>query len=139
MITYDVLCPSRHRTEIQLASMFDDNPPCPTCGDATSRVPALARLGDAADAGPRREDMPNTWHGVGQGDRDTIRHWHEVMRKREKLEATYPELAGDRRPVLAHEGTFRDRPLRAGDPLVSTVADATFGAQRPRTDDQTQR
>lgn len=126
MISYDVLCPSRHRSEVQLASMFDDNPACPACGEATSRVPAMARIGNSADAGPSRSDMPNTWHGINRGDKETVRGWHRAMTKREKLEEKYPELAGDRRPVLAHEGAFHDKPLRAGDDMVAKVADATF-------------
>jgi len=30
------------------------------------------------------------------------------------------ELAGDRRPIVAHEGRFEHAPLRAGDPLPKT-------------------
>ncbi|RRD50226.1 zinc ribbon domain-containing protein [Arachnia propionica] len=137
MISYDVMCTSRHRTEVRLASMFDDNPPCPTCGGATSRVPAAARLGNRADAGSSREEMPNTWHGIGRGDKDTIRHWHQRMTARERLEEKYPELAGDRRPVLAHEGVFHDRPLRAGDDLAPAVAAATFERTPTTTKEKT--
>jgi hypothetical protein len=38
---------------------------------------------------------------------------------RRKLEEKYPELRGDQRPVLAHEGRYHARPLRAGDPPAS--------------------
>ena len=38
---------------------------------------------------------------------------------RQKLEEKYPELRGDQRPVLAHEGKYHDKPLRAGDPPAS--------------------
>jgi hypothetical protein len=72
--------------------------------------------------------MPNTWNAIGRGDPETVRGWHGLMSKREKLEAKYPELAVDRRPVLAHEGAFANAPLTAGDPLATTVARATFGA-----------
>jgi hypothetical protein len=37
--------------------------------------------------------------------------------RRRALEDRHPELAGDRRPVLAHEGRFESAPLRAGDPI----------------------
>ena len=37
--------------------------------------------------------------------------------QRRALEDRHPELAGDRRPVLAHEGRFESAPLRAGDPI----------------------
>ena len=131
MISYDVLCPARHRNEVRLQSMFDTNPGCPDCGQPTSRVPSLARIGNSADAGPSREQMPNTWHGIGKGHPDAIRTWHKKMTKRERLEEKYPELAGDRRPVLAHEGVFHDKPLKAGDALAPAIARATFGKGTP--------
>ncbi|WP_231446522.1 hypothetical protein [Brevibacterium zhoupengii] len=51
------------------------------------------------------------------------------MEKREKLEEKYPELGGDRRPILAHEGIFNGRPLRAGDDIGAAVKDATQAAK----------
>lgn len=127
MVVYDLLCSGGHRHEVTLKSMFSDNPSCGECGAETTRVPGLARISGIASPGPSRDDMPNTWKGIDRGDPDTIRHWHKAMTRREKLECSYPELAGDRRPVLAHEGAFADKPLRAGDPLAETVARATFG------------
>lgn len=126
MVLYDLRCASGHRQEVNLLSMFAPNPPCSQCGADTSRIPALAGISGRASAGPSREDMPNTWRGIDRGDSDTVRHWHRQLTKREKLEEKYPELAGDRRPVLAHEGRFAASPLRAGDPLVAEVARATF-------------
>jgi hypothetical protein len=35
---------------------------------------------------------------------------------RRKLEDKYTELRSDQRPVLAHEGRYHAKPLRAGDP-----------------------
>ncbi len=127
MPIYDVKCASGHRFEVSLASMFDDNPACVDCGAPTSRVPALARIRGTASPGPSREAMPNTWRGIGRGDADAVAHWRKAMTRREKLEEKYPELAGDRRPVLAHEGRFAGAPLRAGDALADKVAEATFG------------
>lgn len=72
--------------------------------------------------------MPRSWKAAGQGDAETIRHWHNLATKREKLEESYPELAGDRRPVLAHEGIFSGRPLRAGDDIPTAVAQAVAAA-----------
>ncbi|MGV8972834.1 MAG: zinc ribbon domain-containing protein [Rhodoglobus sp.] len=127
MILYDVKCPSDHRFEITLTSMYDDTPACPACGSPTTRLPAGSGLSGRAAAGPTREQMPNTWQGIGRGDRETVRGWHGLMSTREKLEQKYPELAGDRRPVLAHEGAFAAAPLRAGDPLAASIARVTFG------------
>jgi len=129
MIIYDVLCASAHRYEVTLDSMFAETPACPGCGGATWRVPAAPRLCGKADVGPSRDQVPNTWNGIGRGDRETVRGWHGLMSKREKLEEKYPELAGDRRPVLAHEGAFANAPLRAGDPLAESMARATFGTK----------
>ena len=38
--------------------------------------------------------------------------------QRQKLEAKHPELAGDQRPILAHEGRYEEAPLRPGDPAL---------------------
>lgn len=123
MIRYDLKCSVGHRFEVALASMFSDNPPC-ECGAETSRIPARVNTSGMASAGPSRDDMPTTWRGTRGGDPDLIRHWHTQMTKREKLEEKYPELAGDRRPILAHEGAFAAAPLRAGDPLPTPAAPA---------------
>lgn len=128
MVLYDIRCENGHRGEVNLPSMHSPNPECGICGEATSRIPALARMSGTASAGPSRDDMPMSWHGIGQGDPQAIRHWHRQMSRREKLEEKYPELAGDRRPVLAHEGQFAAKPLRAGDAEVAAVARAAFGA-----------
>jgi hypothetical protein len=48
-----------------------------------------------------------------------------VADARRDLEARHPELAGDRRPVLAHEGRFEHAPLRAGDPPPGHTHGAT--------------
>lgn len=87
-----------------------------------------------AKAGPSREQMPNTWRAVRQGDRETVARWHELARKREALEERNPELAGDRRPVLAHEGIFADNPLRAGDDIQASVASALATSAGSRCD-----
>lgn len=61
--------------------------------------------------------MPRSWNGLNQADPSTIEGWRKIAARRDKLEEKYPELAGDRRPVLAHEGIFSQKPLREGDPL----------------------
>ena len=51
------------------------------------------------------------------GDRDYVTHLRRTAEERTRLEERHPELAGDRRPIVAHEGRFEHAPLRAGDPL----------------------
>ncbi|WP_206680419.1 hypothetical protein [Flaviflexus huanghaiensis] len=115
--------------------MFSDNPEC-DCGASTSRVPSRVNLAGAASPGPSRDDMPTTWRGMKNGDRDLVRSWHTKMVEREKLEEKYPELAGDRRPVLAHEGAFATAPVRAGDAIATQLAKETFGASAPASHDK---
>lgn len=122
MILYDLRCADGHRFEAALASMGADNPACPACDAPTSRVPAGARLHGTADAGPSREQMPRSWEAVRGGDPATVDGWRRTIEKRERLEEKHPELAGDRRPVLAHEGVFAGRPLRAGDDPATRLA-----------------
>jgi hypothetical protein len=55
--------------------------------------------------------------------------------RRQRLEDRYPELAGDRRPILAHEGPYSTFPLRAGDARAGTDdADAVGAGSGPEVD-----
>lgn len=114
---YDYACERGHRFEALVAGVDSPDPLCRACGGPARRRPSAPRLGGVADPGSSREDAPKSWRSTHQGDRETVRYWHEQMRRRESLEEKYPELAGDRRPVIAHEGRFAGAPLRAGDPL----------------------
>jgi len=132
MILYDFICTDRHRFEAGLDSMYSDNPPCPICGAATSRRPSTLNIGGVASTGADPDSMPVTWRGVGNGDAETIRHWHKLAEQREKLEEKHPELAPDRRPVLAHEGIFQGRPLRVGDDIPAAIGEAVQAAKTER-------
>lgn len=125
MIIYDYRCANGHRFEGAVPAMTSPNPAC-ACGAETNRLISRANIGGRASAGHSREEMPTTWRGIGNGDAGAVRLWHERMTKREKLEEKYPELAGDRRPILAHEGAFAAAPLRAGDDLAPAVAQSTW-------------
>ena len=119
MPIYEYACGCGYRFE-RLARIADaDAPPaCPACGTADCRrVPSVAALlGRAAAAG--RDAAPRSWEQTNHGDRDTIRHWQRNLEQRGKLEEKYPELAGDNRAVLAHEGRYAASPLRAGEPAA---------------------
>lgn len=132
MILYDLRCADGHRFEAALASMTAANPACPVCARTTSRVPAAARAGRRADPGPAQHERPHSWRGISAGHPDAVAHWRERITRRERLQEKYPELAGDRRPVLAHEGVFAGRPLRAGDDVGQALAEAT-GQASPGT------
>lgn len=121
MILYDFKCTSDHRFEAGVASMSSPAPDCPDCGEASRRVLTTVRTSGFASAGHSREDMPKSWKGMAGGNADAVDYWRRSMEKREKLEEHYPELGGDRRPILAHEGIFQGRPLRAGDDIGASV------------------
>lgn len=136
MILYDYKCDSDHRFEAGVASMSSPSPACPACGEASRRVLTTVRTSGFASAGHSREDMPKSWKGMAGGNQDAVNYWRRSMEKREKLEERYPELGGDRRPILAHEGIFQGRPLRAGDDIGASVeaavtADAKQSAAAP--------
>ena len=59
--------------------------------------------------------MPQTWRGTYDGNREYVTALRRTADRRRALEDRHPELAGDWRPVLAHEGRFEAEPLRAGD------------------------
>ena len=126
---------------------FDDAPPgCPSCGGETRKVPTAAGLGGQADPGLSRDRMPQTWRGVHEGNREYVTGMQRQWEQRQKLEERYPELAGDQRPILAHEGRYSAAPLRLGDPAAghghghghgpaggSSSAGAAGGAGTPAT------
>lgn len=134
MILYDFQCQNRHRFEAGLPSMFADNPPCPVCATPTHRVPPRIQQLGKSDTGPSFEEMPKSWQAISGGHPDAVAHWRKKIEKREKLAERHPELAGDRRPVLAHEGIFAGRPLRAGDDIGKSVESALKATKKPRTE-----
>jgi putative FmdB family regulatory protein len=136
MPIYEYACGCGHRFE-RLARIADADlpaPACPSCGAAgTRRVPSAAALGGQARIPPGRDAAPRSWEQTNHGDRDTIRHWQRTLEQRGKLEEKYPELAGDTRAVLAHEGRYAASPLRAGPvpPGPVPAGPASPGPQRP--------
>lgn len=65
--------------------------------------------------------MPQTWRGTYNGNREYLSQLRGQWSSRQRLEAKYPEIAGDQRPVLAHEGRYHEAPLRAGDVQLSAA------------------
>jgi putative FmdB family regulatory protein len=108
----------------RLTSFDAEAPGCPECGGATRKVPAGFSLGGQANPGLSQERMPQTWRGLYNGDREYVTNMQRTWERRQKLEAKHPELAGDQRPILAHEGRYHDRPLRAGDEVGGAPAAA---------------
>jgi putative FmdB family regulatory protein len=102
-------------------SGFDDAAPgCPSCGGETRKVPTAVGLSGRADPGLAKDSMPQTWRGVHEGDREYVTGLQRRWEQRQKLEERHPEIAGDQRPILAHEGRYEKAPLRLGDPVLKT-------------------
>jgi putative FmdB family regulatory protein len=115
---YELSCETGHRSESLQASTAP-LPACPVCGAATRKLLSGFGVGGSASAPPPPERMPQTWKGTHRGNREYVTELRRTAEARRDLEAKHPELAGDRRPILAHEGRFEGAPLRAGDPAPS--------------------
>jgi len=122
MPIYDLRCAGGHLFEV-MQSFTAELPTCPSCGAATVKVPARFGIGGEAGAArrlpPPPEKMPQTWRGTYNGDREYVTSLRRTAEQRQKLEERHPELAGDRRPIVAHEGRYESAPLRAGDRMPS--------------------
>ncbi|HXT42887.1 MAG TPA: zinc ribbon domain-containing protein [Pseudonocardiaceae bacterium] len=99
----------------RLAALNAPAPECPTCQDPMRKIPVGFSLGGRANAGLSCDHMPQTWRGLYHGDREYVTRMQRQWDRRHRLEAEYPQLAGDTRPILAHEGRYHNAPLRAGD------------------------
>jgi putative FmdB family regulatory protein len=115
---YAVGCPAGHQFEIR-QPFAAPLPTCPECGAATAKLPAGFGVGGRAVLPPRAEAMPQTWRGTYGANREYVTSLRRAAEARQRLEEKHPELAGDRQPVLAHEGRYAAAPLRAGDPVPS--------------------
>ncbi|HEX9031660.1 MAG TPA: zinc ribbon domain-containing protein [Streptosporangiaceae bacterium] len=117
MPIYQLRCTGGHSFEV-IQSFTAPLPACPDCGGQTAKVPSVFGFaGQAAGSlPPPPESMPQTWRGTYEGNREYVAILRRTADRRRKLEERYPELAGERRPVLAHEGRYQQVPLRAGDP-----------------------
>ncbi len=120
MPIYQLRCAQRegHPDFEVIQSLHAPLPPCPVCGGPVGKVPARFGIGGAAAASlpPPPEAMPQTWRGTYEGNREYVAQLRRTAEQRRALEDRHPELAGDRRPVLAHEGRYAAAPLRA-DPV----------------------
>jgi putative FmdB family regulatory protein len=113
---YDYRCSAGHRFEAMAPLTAPGSGVCP-CGADAVKVPSRVALGGVADSGRPMELMPQTWRGTYEGNREYLGELRREWGTRQKLEEKHPELAGDPRPILAHEGRVHGAPLRAGDPL----------------------
>ncbi|MFC4585655.1 FmdB family zinc ribbon protein [Sphaerisporangium corydalis] len=115
MAIYELRCREGHRFEV-VQSFTAPLPACPRCGTETGKIPSRFALSGRAATPPPSDMMPQTWRGTYGADREYVTALRRTAEARRDLEERHPELAGDRRPILAHEGRYEDAPLRAGDP-----------------------
>jgi|BarGraNGADG00212_1021973.scaffolds.fasta_scaffold00937_6 putative FmdB family regulatory protein len=127
MPMYDYRCAAGHSFEriapISAGALQD----CPACGEPSPKVPSAVSLVGSASPGLSMEQMPQTWKGTYGANREYVGQLRRQWDGRQKLEEKYPELKGDRRPILAHEGRYHDAPLRAGDAAASPTSAADHG------------
>jgi putative FmdB family regulatory protein len=115
MAIYDLKCGRGHVFEV-IQSFTAPLPDCPSCGAATAKLPVRFGIGGGSTLPPPAEAMPQTWRGTYNGNAEYVTQLRHTADRRRALEERHPELAGDRRPILAHEGRYEAAPLRAGDP-----------------------
>lgn len=122
MPIYQLRCLNGHRFEV-LQSLHAALPACEYCGGETVKVPSVFAFTGRATRSlpPPPEAMPQTWRGTYEGNREYVTELRRTAERRKDLEERHPELAGDQRPILAHEGRFATAPLRAGDPVPQTA------------------
>ena len=118
MPIYEYRCDCGGRVEV-LAAVGAPAPTCPACRGGTRKLVSRFAVGGRADPGLSQSQMPQTWNGTYGGNSEYIAHLQRQWERRQRLEDRYPELASDRRRIVAHEGPYSVVPLRAGDPGVS--------------------
>ncbi|KAB1663738.1 zinc ribbon domain-containing protein [Pseudoclavibacter sp. CFCC 13611] len=124
MILYDFRCANGHGFEAVVDEQTATDPLCPTCGAAGARLISTPTVGGSCSAGLGEGELPQTWTAADRGDRETVDRWRAQALRRERLTERFPEIAGDRRPVVAHEGVFEQRPLRAGEDVDHALREA---------------
>ncbi len=115
MPIYEYRCDCGGTAEV-LAALGAPAPLCPACGAETRKLVSGFAVGGRANAGLSQSRMPQTWKGTYGGNPEYITSLERQWDRRRRLEDHYPELGGDGRPILAHEGHYSVVPLRAGDP-----------------------
>lgn len=130
MPLYDYACSCGVRFETMVPSWSSPAPACPACGGETHRRPPSPAFGGRAAPPPAMSTAPQTWSGLGNGDRDTITHWRRRVDARQEFEARHPEHREHREAVAAHEGAFERKPLTYKElaSRASTGKDATAAA-----------
>jgi len=109
-------------TTIEVLVAFGAPPPtCTACGAETRKAVSSFSVNGRADAGLSKSRMPQTWMGTYGGNSEYTTLLQRQWERRCRLEDRYPEIADDRRPVVAHEGVYSTIPLRAGEAGRSTV------------------
>jgi len=126
---YELRCDEGHRFEV--LQSFDAALPSCRCGAAAVKVPARFGVAGTAAVPPPPERMPQTWRGTYNGDREYLTSLRRTAETRRSLEDRHPELAGDRRPIVAHEGPYEGAPLRAGDTAHPPVHGHNHGGTVP--------
>ena len=111
MPIYDYACACGTRFELLVPSWSAPDPDCPDCGRPTVRRPPSPAVRSAAAPPPAMSSAPQSWEGVGRGDRETITRWRRAVEQRQEFESRHPEHAEHREAVAAHEGVFERRPL----------------------------
>ncbi len=139
MPVYDYACACGVRFELLVPSWSTPDPDCPECGTQTVRRPPAPAMRSGSQPPPAMSTAPQSWEGVGHGDRETITRWRHAVERRQEFEARHPEHAERREAVAAHEGSFERKPLtyRELAERAATTKNATQAAAEASRDRRT--
>lgn len=121
MPLYEFRCANEHLFE-RLLAVGSESPACPACGLRGDRRQSGVALVGRAGPGRPLSMMPQTWLSTGGGDREYMTALRREAERRVSFEARNPELGGETRHVLAHEGKYARAPLYQGESIAATHA-----------------
>ena len=114
MPIYEYSCGCGATVEV-LAAFDASAPACQACGAETRKEVSRFSVNGRAELGLSQSQMPQTWLGTYGGNSEYTTMLQRQWERRCRLEDRYPEIADDRRPIVAHEGRYSAIPLRAGE------------------------
>jgi putative FmdB family regulatory protein len=109
---YDFACGScGNRFERLVSSWRSPSPECPACAGPTRRRPSAPAIRRGVAPPVAMSKAPQSWEGLGNGDRESITRWRRAGDVRQDFEARNPEHYEPLEALAAHEGVFERQPL----------------------------
>ena len=116
-----------------LAAMTDTAAPgCPCAAGRPARCRPASGSAAGRTRGCRRTRCRRPGAGCYDGSPEYVDRMRRTWEQRQKLEERHPEIAGDQRPILAHEGRYEQGAAAAGRPGSPPTGHGHGPRARPR-------